>query len=135
MKRICCVKQRKGHRGREKPEILGNTRSEEKNEKKWEWKEVKERTTLHGFMAGLSCLLLLRDQPIPPKQEGSGLSQHTQAALLAEALWHGCCGCCCQSMTASSYSLLLFSPPLCNSPSPTHSPLHSSTVCIPHGLE
>lgn len=83
-------------------------------------KAEKVRRALHGIVAGLSCLQVLRDQPVPPRREGSGLSQHTQAALLAEALWHGC-GCCSQSVTARSYS-----------PSPLFSPSHSVILNHPY---
>lgn len=75
-------------------------------------KAEKVRRALHGIAAGLSCLQVLRDQPVPPRREGSGLSRRTQAALLAEALWHGC-GCRSRSVTARSYSPSpLFSPSL-----------------------
>lgn len=83
-------------------------------------KTEKVRRALHGIVAGLSCLQVLRDQPVPPRREGSGLSQHTQAALLAEALWHGC-GCCSQSVTARSHS-----------PSPLFSPSHSVILNHPY---
>ena len=89
--------------------------------RKWKCKRVRERPCI-GFVVVLSCLLVLRDQPVPPRRGGSGLSQRTQAALLAEAPWHGC-GCCCQSVTDSSYSLHLFS----------HYSLHPSLLCA-HSL-
>lgn len=111
--------------GRENLETLRKTgrQSEDKTKKdcvgKSESKRgVRERPSI-GFVVGLSCLLVLRDQPIPPWQEDSGLSQRTQAALLAKAPWHGC-GCCCQSVTGSSYSLSLLSLSLCYNFSPVH---------------
>lgn len=78
-----------------------------RREKAWNPEKGRERGCVggseSGFAVGLSCLLVLRDRPILPRQEGLSLSQRTQAAPLAKAPWHGC-GCCCQSVTDGSYS-------------------------------
>lgn len=91
----------------------------------------------------LSCYLIWPNRVGPPKWESSGLSRHTQAALLAEAARHGC-GCCCQSVTASSLSPLSRFCPHCLSPPLPHthtlsqadgfSLLHFPFACLCHNL-
>lgn len=107
----------KRHRGKKNRESVVK---EKKKQTTTVCKAEKVRRALHGIAVGLSCLQVLRDQPVPPRREGSGLSQHTQAALLAEALWHGC-GCCSRSVTARSYS-----------PSPLFPPSHSVILNHPY---
>lgn len=105
-------------------EVTAGQRVRKRKALGWEWKkeQMRDRPFI-GFELVLKCLLVLRDQPILTLQEVCGLSQHTQTALLAEAMWHGC-GCCCQSVTGSSDSF--FSHPFISS----HTFPQSHTICI-----